>query len=147
MTLKLKTCIEIENIGQIIGRVAIEGCLRRMGLSSPQFREMSEFIVTFRSTRISPILRSQELQADKTLWDEDEQLPALSTSTEEFPDKEQRLEKAILYVHEHGFITNSLYRNITGVTEKRAFRDLELLVERGRLKRVGSKRGRRYELL
>jgi predicted HTH transcriptional regulator len=80
------------------------------------------------------------------LWDEDEQLSALPTSTEELSDKEQRLEKAIVYVQEHGFITNSLYRNITDVTGKRAFRDLELLVERGSLKRVGSKRGRRYEL-
>ena len=117
---------------------------RRMGLSAPQFREMSEFIVTFRSTRISPILRPQ---VSKTLWDEDEQLSALLSSTEELSDKEQRLEKAILYVQEHGFITNSLYRDITGVTDKRAFRDLELLVERGSLKCVGSKRGRRYELL
>ena len=116
---------------------------RRMGLSAPQFREMNEFIVTFRSTRISPILRPQ---VSKTLWDEDEQLSALLSSTEELSDKEQRLEKAILYVQEHGFITNSLYRDITGVTDKRAFRDLELLVERGSLKCVGSKRGRRYEL-
>jgi predicted HTH transcriptional regulator len=103
---------------------------------------MSEFIVTFRSARIS----SMRPQVSKTLWDEDEQLPALPTSTEELSDKEQRLEKAILYVQEHGFITNSFYRDITGATEKRAFRDLELLVERGSLKRVGSKRGRRYEL-
>ena len=66
--------------------------------------------------------------------------------TEYRTNKEQRLEKAIVYVHEQGFITNSLYRDITGATEKRAFRDLELLVERGSLKRLGSKRGRRYEL-
>jgi predicted HTH transcriptional regulator len=116
---------------------------RRMGLSAPQFREMNEFIVTFRSAPISPTLRPQ---IRKTLWDEDEQLSALSTSTQELSDQEQRLEKALLYVQEHGFITNSLYREITGVTEKRAFRDLEALIGRGRLKHVGSKRGRRYEL-
>jgi predicted HTH transcriptional regulator len=91
-------------------------------------------------------LPPQEPQGSKTLWDEDEQLSTLPTLTEELSDKEQRLEKAIVYVQEHGFITNSLYRTITDVTEKRAFRDLELLVERGSLKRVGSKRGRRYEL-
>ncbi len=96
--------------------------------------------------RGTPILRPQEPQVSKTLWDEDEQLSALPTSTEGLSDKEQRLEKAILYVQEHGFITNSLYRDITGVTDKRAFRDLGLLIERGSLKRVGSKRGRRYEL-
>jgi ATP-dependent DNA helicase RecG len=119
---------------------------RRVGLSAPQFRELNEFIVTFRSTRVSPTLRSQEPQESKTLWDEDEHLPALSTSTEELSEKELRLEQAIVYVQEYGFITNSLYRNITGATEKRAFRDLEALVGRGSLKRVGSKRGRRYEL-
>src|SRR6266566_4235876 len=93
---------------------------RRMGLSAPQFREMNEFIVTFRSARISSILRPQEPQVSKTLWDEDEYLSALPTSTEELSDQEQRLEKAILYVQEHGFITNSLYRDITGATDKRA---------------------------
>jgi len=119
---------------------------RRMGLSAPQFRETSEFIVKFQNARISPTLLPQEPQVSKTLWDEDEQLSALPTSIEEPSDKEQRLEKAMLYVQEHGFITNSLYRNITGATDKRAFRDLELLVERGSLKRVGSKRGRQYRL-
>ncbi|HEV2580184.1 MAG TPA: ATP-binding protein [Ktedonobacteraceae bacterium] len=119
---------------------------RRMGLAAPHFREIDEFIVTFRSARISPTVRPHEPQVSKTLWDEDEQLSALPASTEDLSDKEQRLEKAIMYVHEHGFITNSLYRVITGVTEKRAFRDLEVLVERGSLKCVGSKRGRRYEL-
>ena len=34
----------------------------------------------------------------------------------------------------------------TTTVDKRAFRDLEVLVERGSLKRVGSKRGRLYEL-
>ena len=119
---------------------------RRKGLSAPEFREMSEFVVIFRNTPIAPLPRSQEPQTSQTLWDEDEHFSNLSPSTEELSDKEQRLEKAITYVHEHGFITNSLYRDITGVTEKRAFRDLELLVERGNLKCVGSKRGRRYEL-
>jgi predicted HTH transcriptional regulator len=119
---------------------------RRMGLSAPEFREMNEFVVTFRSTSISPMSQSQEPRTSQTLWDEDEQFSDSSTLIEEFSEKEQRLEKAIAYVHEHGFITNSLYRDITGVTEKRAFRDLELLVERGNLKCVGSKRGRRYEL-
>ncbi|HZU68507.1 MAG TPA: ATP-binding protein [Ktedonobacteraceae bacterium] len=118
---------------------------RRVGLPAPQFREMSEFIVTFRSAAISPGLRTRELRMSETLWD-DEQLPPLPTSAEELSDQERRLAKAIVYVHEHGFITNGLYREITGTTEKRAFRDLEVLVERGRLKRMGSKRGRRYEL-
>ena len=118
---------------------------KHMGLPAPQFREMSEFIVTFRSIPISSGLRKGGPQISETLWGE-EQLSTFPISTEMPSDQEQRLEKAILYVHEHGFITNGLYRQITGMTEKRAFRDLEALVERGRLKRVGAKRGRRYEL-
>ena len=65
-----------------------------MGLSVPQFQETTEFIVTFRSTSTSPISRPQEPQVSKTLWDEDEQVPALPTLTEEFSDKEQRLGKS-----------------------------------------------------
>jgi predicted HTH transcriptional regulator len=119
---------------------------KRIGLSAPQFREVNEFIVTFRSASIIPTPLPQESQVNKTLWDEDESLSVSPTSTEELSEREQRLEKAIAYVRDHGFITNSLYREITGTSDKRAFRDLELLVERGSLKRIGSNRGRRYEL-
>ena len=120
---------------------------RRRGLSAPQFREMNEFIVTFRSANVVPTSQLQEThQVSKTLWNEDESLSVSGNSTEKLSEKEQRLEKAIAYVRDHGFITNGLYRDLTGTSDKRAFRDLELLVERGSLKRVGANRGRRYEL-
>ncbi len=59
---------------------------------------------------------------------------------------EGRLAKAMQYVHEHGFITNMIYRELTGASERTATRDLELLVERGRLRGMGKRRARRYEL-
>lgn len=116
---------------------------KRMGLAAPRFLEASEFVVTFLSAGPS---YTRESRVNQTLWDEDEQLYALTSSSEKILEKEQRLEKAMLYVREHGSITNSIYRSITGVTDKRALRDLELLVERGSLKGIGMKRGRRYEL-
>ncbi len=61
-------------------------------------------------------------------------------------EQEQRLIKAVQHINEHGFITNATYRALTGVFHRTAHRDLEALVERGRLKGVGQKRARRYEL-
>ena len=54
--------------------------------------------------------------------------------------------KAMNYVHEHGVITNKVYRDLTGASDRTAHRDLELLVERGRLKGVGQRAARRYVL-
>jgi ATP-dependent DNA helicase RecG len=50
------------------------------------------------------------------------------------------------YIQERGSILNREYRELTGISEQTALRDLEMLVERGVLKRVGKTRGRRYEL-
>jgi ATP-dependent DNA helicase RecG len=60
--------------------------------------------------------------------------------------REQRLTKAVEYVHQHGFITNGIYRKLTGVSDRTAHRDLETLVERGRLKGTGQRAARRYRL-
>jgi len=59
---------------------------------------------------------------------------------------EKRLIQALHYVQEHGFITNGIYRQLTGVTDRTAHRDLEKLVERGRLKGTGQRAARRYVL-
>ena len=59
---------------------------------------------------------------------------------------ENRLIQAVIYVQEHGFITNALYRELTGTSDRTATRDLEMLVERGRLKGTGKRRARRYVL-
>jgi ATP-dependent DNA helicase RecG len=55
--------------------------------------------------------------------------------------------KAILYVKEHGKITNKEYQEInTGITDRTALRDLEILIEKGFLKRIGEKKAAYYEL-
>jgi ATP-dependent DNA helicase RecG len=60
--------------------------------------------------------------------------------------RERRLTKAVEYVQEQGFITNGIYRQLTGATERTAHRDLETLIERGRLKGTGQRAARRYVL-
>ena len=59
---------------------------------------------------------------------------------------EKRLIQALQYVQEHGFITNGIYRQLTGIRDGTAHRDLEKLVERGRLKGTGQRAARRYVL-
>lgn len=116
---------------------------KRMGLPAPEFREVGEFVVTF---RMSPALAAPQPQPQhrETLWDEDERR---ATPIENPPDEqESRLVKAVQYVNERGFITNSIYRELTRVSDRTATRDLEMLVERGRLKSVGRKGARRYTL-
>ena len=55
--------------------------------------------------------------------------------------------KAVLYVKEHGKITNKEYQEInTGITDRTALRDLEILIEKGILKRIGEKKAAYYEL-
>ena len=71
--------------GMII--IGVEDLERKVvGVPDERMAMTNEFIITFRSARISPILRPQEPQVSKTLWDEDEQLSALPTSTEELSD-------------------------------------------------------------
>jgi len=57
------------------------------------------------------------------------------------------MQLAMQYVQEHGVITNTVYRELTGVSEATARRDLEALVERGALRGMGKTRGRQYRLL
>jgi len=116
---------------------------KRLGLPAPQFRETSEFIVTFHK---APALLSpqEQPQPQGTLWGSDEPIQP-EVPVQGVPDeRESRLVKAIQYVHEHGSITNKTYRELTGVSDRTAYRDLELLVERGRLKGIGQRAARRY---
>ncbi len=120
---------------------------KRLELPAPQFREMSEFIVTFQK---APALRAPEPRLQyqgKTLWEgsEDSQ-PEIVVQDRRVEQVEQRLIQALQYVQEHGFITNGIYRHLTGVTDRTAHRDLEKLVERGRLKGTGQRAARRYVL-
>src|SRR6266446_7928822 len=116
---------------------------KRMGLPAPQFREMGEFIVTFHK---APALMPPPAQPPEraTLW-EDYEPAQPETPVQHLPDeRESRLIKAMNYVHEHGVITNKAYRDLTGASDRTAHRDLELLVERGRLKEIGQRAARRY---
>jgi len=120
---------------------------KRLELPAPQFREMSEFIVTFQK---APALRAPEPRLQyqgKTLWEgsEDSQ-PEIVVQDRRVEQVEERLIQALKYVQEHGFITNGIYRQLTGVTDRTAHRDLEKLVERGRLKGTGQRAARRYML-
>ena len=69
--------------------------------------------------------------------------------TEERLQKEglsERQIKAVMWVKEKGSITNSKYRQITGLSHDGAFRDLRDLVEKGVLKVSGKGRSVRYKL-
>lgn len=56
-------------------------------------------------------------------------------------ERESRLMEAMEDVHEHGVMTNKAYRELTGVSDRTAHRDLELLGERGRRRRNWSASG------
>ena len=120
---------------------------KRLELPAPQFRGTSEFIVTFQK---APALRTPEPRLQYkggTLWEEHEDsLPEIVVQDPRVEQVEKRLIQALNYVQEHGFITNGIYRQLTGVTDRTAHRDLEKLVERGRLKGSGQRAARRYVL-
>jgi ATP-dependent DNA helicase RecG len=135
----------IEQIGSGIRFMLDE--TRRLELPAPQFREMNEFIVTFQK---APALRAPEPRSQYrggTLWEEHEDShPEIVVQDPRAEQVEKRLVQALQYVQEHGFITNGIYRQLTGVTDRTAHRDLEKLVERGRLKGSGQRAARRYVL-
>lgn len=69
----------------------------------------------------------------------------MAGETQVFSDQERQA-LALRYVHEHGSISNQQYRELTGVSDRTALRDLEALVMRGVLRTIGKRRGRRYVL-
>jgi len=120
---------------------------KRLGLPPPEFREMEEFVVTFRQApALAPSQPPPQPHFKETLWDEDEHLRPIIPEPNLPDEQEQRLIKAVQYVNERGFITNAAYRELTSVSDRTAHRDLEVLIERGSLKGVGQKGARRYVL-
>lgn len=125
---------------------------KRMGLPPPLFREMSEFVVTFRKAPASDTSQSKKMLAIENepqqmmLYSLPEIADSPTSDKEEILDQESRMVIAMRYVQERGSILNREYRELTGVSEQTAFRDLEALVEQGALRRVGKTRGRRYKL-
>ncbi len=60
----------------------------------------------------------------------------------------ERQLKAVLYLKEKGRITNPKYLEINeGITDRTALRDLDSLVEKGVIRRVGEKKSAYYELV
>ena len=121
---------------------------KRLELPAPHFREMSEFIVTFQKALALRALQSRQCSIRKKRFGravKDAQ-PEIVVQDRRVEQVEQRLIQALKYVQEHGFITNGIYRRLTGVTDRTAHRDLEKLVERGRLKGTGQRAARRYVL-
>lgn len=116
--------------------------MRRMKLPAPEFREMSEFVVTFRNAPVSSASESSVLLPPS----HEQQTSNVAPSPEVPLEQEHRLLVAMRYVQQHGFITNQEYRQLTGASERSALRDLGTLVAQGALKMVGQKRARRYEL-
>lgn len=125
---------------------------RRLGLPPPQFREMSEVVVTFHKAPISSAVQStgalpQEHEAQPRLFDVSPTPDDTTISSgEELLPEERRKMAAMRYVQQHGFITNREYRALTGVSENTALRDLEELAAKGVLKKTGKTRGRQYKL-
>ncbi len=120
-----------------------------MGLPAPQFREMGEFIVTFRKTPLS-LSQSRDVSPEE---DKPRQLVLDVFPATSFPldktgvlDLDKREARAMRYIQEHGSITNREYRQLTGVSASTANRNLESLVGQKILIRVGGKRGTRYKL-
>lgn len=58
----------------------------------------------------------------------------------------ERQVKAVLYVKEHGRITNRDYRQVTGVSDEGARLDMKRLVEQGVLRTHGKGRSTYYAL-
>ena len=58
----------------------------------------------------------------------------------------ERQKKAVIHLKGTGRIANSEYQELTGVNRKTAARDLDDLVEKGVLERIGEKRGNHYLL-
>jgi ATP-dependent DNA helicase RecG len=114
---------------------------KEMGLPPPEFKEQSEFVVTFRKAPAP----KKVIHAGATLWSEEE--PGSTTGIRAAQEQlEQRFTLIMQYVREHEQITNREYRELASVSESTALRDLEALVERGSLQRVGKRRGRHYRL-
>jgi len=132
----------IERVGSGIKLMLYE--MKQMGLPAPQFREMNEFVVSFRK---APTAASNVLEQRSLFFSPEEQLAINATKkTEGLLNQERRMMIAMRYVQEYGSIVNRKYQELTGASEHTALRDLEALVDQGALKRVGKTRGRAYKL-
>ena len=52
--------------------------------------------------------------------------------------------KAIEFIRNHGFITNKYYSQLNDISERQALRELNEMVDAGKLNRIGKGRACRY---
>lgn len=116
----------IERLGTGIRRMAL--AMEGHGLPRPQFEEAGS---EFRVTLMGPGERFMEEVAARPAWAE---------------GLNERQVEAVLYVGEHGRITNREYQDLYGVSRETAKRDLRDLVDRELLTPVGRGRGLYYVL-
>ncbi len=116
----------IERLGTGIRRMAL--AMEGHGLPRPLFEEIGS---EFRVTLMGPGQRFMEEVAARPTWTE---------------GLNERQIEAVLYVGEHGRITNREYQDLYRVSRETAKRDLRELVGRGLLTPVGRGRGLYYVL-
>lgn len=69
--------------------------------------------------------------------DEEPRLPAMLS---------ERQKRAFKFVKEHGYITNKYYAEINNISSRQALRELDDMIEKGVLVRIGKGRGAKYVL-
>jgi ATP-dependent DNA helicase RecG len=99
------------------------------GLSRPRFAEVGS---EFRVTLMGPGKRFMEEMTARPAWAE---------------GLNERQVEAVLYVGEHGQITNREYRDLTGVSRRWATKELQEMVELGIMAVQGSGRTTHYVLV
>lgn len=113
-------------LGTGIRRIA--QAMTEHGLPRPQFEEVGS---EFRVTLIGPGERFMAEVGKRPAW---------------AGDLNERQVEAVLYVSEHGRITNREYQALCGISRETAKRDLQELVRKKLLTSVGSGRGLYYVL-
>jgi len=134
----------MERLGSGVGFMIRE--MRALGRPEPEFREQNEFIVTFRLVAALSDTPTSVESDERVAPDAAERQIGSAASGKRALDAAQRQEMALRYVQEHGAISNKAYRNLTGVSDMTALRDLETLVTQGSLRVVGQGRSRKYTL-
>ena len=117
----------IERLGTGIRRMAL--AMEAHGLPRPHFEEVGS---EFRVTLVGPGERFMEEVTVRPAWGE---------------GLNERQVEAVLHVGEHGRITTAEYRDLVGISDVTAYRDLKDLCEKGLLVRHGKGRGTYYTLV
>jgi len=115
---------EIEKWGS--GIIKMNMLMKQYGLNKPKYESNHQFKVIF--------------------YGPCEDILDLIKKPSEIIELNERQKKALEYIKKYGSITNGRFRNLFSVTDRTALRDLDDLVTKNILKRVGKRRAARYEL-